>query len=156
MSWGLRLDAISQFMAGYQDKTIQRCDLIQSASHVIVFETFEDGKTQMGPSKAFQAKLMDAMTTQLPSIAIQIYACEYNTVADLSRRGIPILFLDNRERAITTKVIANGAPRTPVTHLATVSEAFPVIAAEHLSRFPKNPDGTITLAAKRALLHPDV
>lgn len=154
LSWGIRLEAITQFMADYADKALQRCDLIQSASHVIVFETFEDGKTVMGPSKTFQAKLMDAMSDQLPSLAIQIYACEYNQVADLSRRGIPIMFLDNRERAITTKPLSGGgATRQLATHLAKAYDAFPTILAEHLSTFPKNPDGTITFTAKRSLLH---
>lgn len=152
-AWSLRLDAITQFMANYEDRNVQRCDLIQSASHVIVFETFEDGKVQPAASKAFQAKLVDEMTEQLPSIAIQIYVCDYNTVADLSRRGIPILFLDNRERAITSKLANPSAARNPTTHLAKITKAFPTIAAEHLARFPKHPDGTITLAAKRELLH---
>jgi hypothetical protein len=152
-SWGIRLDAITQFMANYEDKNVQRCDLIQSASHVIVFEAFEDGKALMGPSKTFQAKLMDAMSDQLPSIAIQIYACEYNQVADLSRRGIPILFLDNRERALTTRPLSNGANRQLTTQLAKVVESFPTILAEHMSTFPKNPDGTITFTARRSLLH---
>jgi hypothetical protein len=31
---------------------------------VIVFETLKDGKTRMGAPKAFEAMLMDAMTTQ--------------------------------------------------------------------------------------------
>ena len=153
LSWGLRLDAISQFLADYLDRNLQRSDLIQSASHIIIFESFEDGKTLVAPSKAFQAKLMDAMTSQLPSIAIQTLLCDYTTVADLSRRNIPILFLDTRERAITTKLLPNGAATVPVTHLAQCSEAFPRILAEHLSQFPKNPDGTITLKAKRSLLH---
>lgn len=152
-AWSLRLDAISQFMAGYEDRNLQRCDLIQSASHVIVFETFEDGKVQPAASKAFQAKLMDAMTMKLPSIAIQIYACDYVMTSDLSRRGIPILFLDTRERAITTKVPNPSTARTPMTHLAKMSKAFPTIAADRIAKFSKNPDGTITLAAKRELLH---
>jgi len=153
IAWSLRLDAIAQFMAEYLDKSIQRCDLIQSASHVIVFETFEDGKAQMGPSKAFQAKLMDAMTTQLPSIAIQLSACDYAITSDLSRRGIPILFLDSRERAITQRINTTGMPRQLITHMAQRSNAFPTILASHLAKFPKHPDGTITLAAKRELLH---
>ena len=140
-------------MAEYADKNIQRCDLIQSASHVIVFETFEEGKTQMGPSKAFQAKLMDAMTTQLPSIAIQVFACDYAITSDLSRRGIPILFLDSRERAITTRVNNSGQARTFITQMAQKSSAFPTIMAAQLAKFPKHPDGTITLAARRELLH---
>lgn len=152
-SWGIRLDAISQFMADYTDKNLQRCDLIQSASHVVVFETFEDGKALMGPSKTFQAKLMDAMSDQLPSIAIQTFACNYDQIADLSRRGIPILFLDQRERAITMRALPNSAARTLTTHLAKATDAFPTILAEHLSSFPKNPDGTITFQAKRSLLH---
>jgi hypothetical protein len=152
-SYGIRMDALTQFMADYPDKQLQRCDMIQSASHVIIFETFEDGKAQMAPSKAFQAKLMDAMTQALPSMAIQIYACEYNQVSDLSRRGIPILFLDSRERAITMRVPSTPGPRQLMTHLAQACEAFPTIAAEHLAQFPKNPDGTVTLTAKRSLLH---
>ena len=152
-SWGIRLEALTQFMADYQDKNLQRADMIQSSSHVIVFETFEDGKTQMGPSKAFQAKLMDAMTTQLPSIAIQVSACDYGVTSDLSRRGIPILFLDGRERAITTRPNHSNVARELITQMAQRSNAFPTILASHMAKFPKHPDGTITMAAKRELLH---
>lgn len=59
-------------MCDCERKDLQACDMIQASSHIVVFEAFDSiGRVDNGPSLAFQAKLMDALVGQLPSIAIQ-------------------------------------------------------------------------------------
>jgi hypothetical protein len=153
-AWAVRLKPLTEFMQDWAESRLQRADMIMSASHVIVFEAMEpDGTVKMGPAKAFQSKLTDSMTDKLPSIVIQTSSVDYTTLADLGRRGIPILFLDMRERAITSKINASGNARPLLTHLAKATNAFPVITADQLAKFPKNPDGTMTITARRSLLN---
>ena len=76
-AWSLRLDAMTNFMADWTDNRLQRADLIQSASHVIIFEAFEiNGTVNSAPSKAFQAKLMDAMTEQEKDVRLYELICQ--------------------------------------------------------------------------------
>jgi hypothetical protein len=97
-AWNRRLGTLSKQMDAWAEHDKQQCDLIAAATHVIVFEALAKNDYQCGPAEIFKANITNALSNQLPTIAIQAGSCMYTDLADLCGGGVPVLLLDCRER----------------------------------------------------------
>jgi hypothetical protein len=90
------------------------------------------------------------MTRKLPSIAIQTHDINNGIqyLVDLASRNIPVLLLDIRERAITSR----HKKSKPATKLAVESVAFPKISVEQLERIEVDDETSLTLESRHELI----
>ena len=76
-AWKQRLGDLEKYYSLENVNYLQTCDLTAAASHTIVFESLNFSTSDgipikdSGPKKAFEAILLQTLTRNLPSIAIQ-------------------------------------------------------------------------------------
>lgn len=124
-AWKNRMSFLQQSVPEKLSNCLQQDDLILCPSHYIIFEGMDDNKAAPHPGVLFHGKLLYEMKEQIPSVAIQVGPFDINPIADLSRKGVPIVFLDLRERFFKV----DEKPRTKLwelmkEHLSTIALAW--------------------------------
>ncbi len=109
-AWNSRLDQMTSLFSSVDAGELDRCDLTKCCTHYIIFEgvdfigrSAEESKNN-GPSSRFKNMFLSVITAVLPSIVIVTTGninYNYENVASLTRRNIPTLLLDSRQRSFT-------------------------------------------------------
>lgn len=162
-SWRNRLNFTSQFWKTINGGVLQQCDLSPAASRYIVFESIDEArdevtggfdvkhsKKNVSLRASFETVFLQMMTRKLPSIAIQSHYINKGLqyLVDLASRNIPVLLLDTRERAITSR----RAKTRLSTLLAEKSDAFPKIPVETLEKIEVDDETSLTIDSRHELL----
>lgn len=162
-SWRNRLNFTSQFWKSINDGVLQQCDLTAAASRYIVFESIDEARDEVTGGfdvkhskknttlrSSFETVFLQMMTRKLPSIAIQSHFISNGLqyLVDLTSRNIPVLLLDTRERAITTRKSKTRLS----TMLAKKADAFPKIPVEVLDRILVDDETSLTMESRHELI----
>lgn len=163
LSWRNRLNFTSQFWKTINDGVLQHCDLSPAASRYIVFESIDEAKDEVSGGfdvkhskkntslrASFETVFLQMMTRKLPSIAVQSHCINKGLqyLVDLTSRNIPVLLLDTRERAITTR----RAKAKQSTMLAKLADTFPKIPVEVLERIQVDDETSLTMESRHELI----
>lgn len=162
-SWRNRMNFTSQFWKSIDGGVLQQCDLSPAASRYIVFESIDEAKDEntghfdIKHSKkntslrgSFETVFLQMMTRKLPSIAIQSHRINKGVqyLCDLASRNIPVLLLDTRERAVTTR-----RPKSRLsTGLAEKADLFPKLPVEVLEKLEIDDESSLTMDARHELI----
>lgn len=162
-SWRNRLNFTSQFWKTINNGVLQQCDLSAAASRYIIFESIDEARDEItggfdvkhskhntSLKKSFETVFLQMMTRRLPSIAIQTHSINNGVqyLVDLASRNIPVLLLDTRERAITSR----HKKTKPATKLAEESFAFPKIPVETLERIEVDDETSLTIESRHEII----
>ena len=157
-------------------ETYQMCDLSPSASHYIVFEGIDQKtcKFSGGPKQNFEAVMLQCLTENVPSIAISTFGfddeeSEVKFLVDLASRNIPVLLIDTRERAFSSRLPgrrgpegtsgAEGVKPRPegsqtcgATRFALEADQFPMLSSEQAKKMSVLEDGVLSLESRMEML----
>lgn len=156
-AWSSRLDPLTSLFSSQDASELEHCDLTKAATHYIIFEGVDFyGKSAQeskndGPNGRFKNLFLQVITSFLPSIAIATTGdikYNYDKIASLTRRSIPTLLLDSRQRAFTSHPTDEKAS----TRLSRLANQYPSISMAELDDFEVLPDGSLTLSSRLKML----
>ena len=148
-----RLNAIMQHET--RDETeLETRDLNPVCSHYVIVEGINFGvypsKADRGALYKFSNTFLEVLSSSLPSIAIaSARSLPYQTLNIMAKSGIPLLTLDFRQRAFTTRT---RNPLVPLMNIAKKATQFPRLGPDDLNRLRTYEDGELSASSKTFLM----